>query len=482
MRVLVVDDEPAFVGPLAQRLSLRGMDVRTAHDAREALFTLQAWPAELVFLDVGLPGMDGVALLKLLRERHPQTDVIMLSGSGDMGRAVQAMRRGALNWLSKPVDIEQVLEECRKAGERAAARQEAARLAEAARWRSLGRVAEGVAHEVNNPLNIMMQAAGLIRDCLDEPAAQALADADEMRKAVNTICTQSLRVREITRKLLMVGHGLDARTGPLDVAAIIDEILDLLRHRIEATGLRCQVDLSGVHVLSEQEAAAQGVAAQQDVTQEATTQGATTQEATAHEATALETAPLKTAAQGASEEMAVDGAAEEAGSAALRPWGSAPELRQILLHLFENAIDAMPQGGLVQVSARLRRDGQGRIWYDMFVADSGPGIAPDILPHIFEPFFSSRALQGGCARHDQYHDSHTSGSAMRPGTAVQSHMGRYAGLGLAVARSLAHARGGELSAANSQQGGAVFCLSLPLAQAPAASGQAAGKRSRGGGL
>ena len=68
MRVLVVDDEPAFVGPLAQRLSLRGMDVRTAHDAREALFTLQAWPAELVFLDVGLPGMDGVALLKLLRE------------------------------------------------------------------------------------------------------------------------------------------------------------------------------------------------------------------------------------------------------------------------------------------------------------------------------------------------------------------------------------------------------------------------------
>ena len=49
----------------------------------------------------------------------------------------------------------------------------------------------------------------------------------------------------------------------------------------------------------------------------------------------------------------------------------------------------------------------------------------------------------------------------------------------AVARSLAHARGGELSAANSQQGGAVFCLSLQLAQAPAASGQAAGNRSPG---
>ncbi|GAB1254232.1 hybrid sensor histidine kinase/response regulator [Desulfovibrio falkowii] len=446
MRVLVVDDESAFAGPLAQRLSLRGMDARTARDAREALSILQAWPAELVFLDVGLPGMDGVALLKLLREQYAQTDVVMLSGSADMGKAVQAMRRGALNWLSKPADIEQVLEECRKARERAAARQEAARLAEAARWRSLGRVAEGVAHEVNNPLNIMMQAAGLIRDCLDEPEAQALADVDEMREAVNTIRAQSLRVREITRKLLMVGHGLDARTGPLDVAAVIDESLDLLRHRIEAAGLRCQVDLSGAYVFPGHEAAAQ-----------------------------------ETAAPGALGEAAAE-AAEEAGSAAPRPWGSAPELRQIFLHLFENALDAMPHGGLVQVSARLRRDGQGRSWYDLLVADSGPGIEPDILPHIFEPFFSSRALQGGFGCHDQYHDSHTSGSAMRPGTAVQSHMGRYAGLGLAVARSLAHARGGELSAANSQQGGAVFCLSLPLAQAPAASGQAAGDRSPDGGL
>ncbi|ATD81698.1 MULTISPECIES: hybrid sensor histidine kinase/response regulator [Desulfovibrio] len=446
MRVLVVDDESAFAGPLAQRLSLRGMDARTARDAREALSILQAWPAELVFLDVGLPGMDGVALLKLLREQYAQTDVVMLSGSADMGKAVQAMRRGALNWLSKPADIEQVLEECRKARERAAARQEAARLAEAARWRSLGRVAEGVAHEVNNPLNIMMQAAGLIRDCLDEPEAQALADVDEMREAVNTIRAQSLRVREITRKLLMVGHGLDARTGPLDVAAVIDESLDLLRHRIEAAGLRCQVDLSGAYVFPGHEAAAQ-----------------------------------ETAAPGALGEAAAE-AAEEAGSAAPRPWGSAPELRQIFLHLFENALDAMPHGGLVQVSARLRRDGQGRSWYDLLVADSGPGIEPDILPHIFEPFFSSRALQGGFGCHDQYHDSHTSGSAMRPGTAVQSHMGRYAGLGLAVARSLAHARGGELSAANSQQGGAVFCLSLPLAQAPAASGQAAGDRSLDGGL
>ena len=392
MRVLVVDDEPAFSEPLAERLALRGYETATAQDADAALAELARGPRDLIFLDVGLPGMDGVDLLKILREHYPQTDVVMLSGAGDMGKAVQAMRRGALNWLSKPVGMDGILAECRKAAERAGARQEAARLAEAARWRSLGRVAEGVAHEVNNPLNIMVQAAGLIRDCLEEPEAKALPDIDEVREAVDTIRTQSLRVREITRKLLMVGHGLDPRVGALDVAADVGQVLRLLHERMESAHVRC-------NVLVPQ------------------------------------------------------------GEGAPRPLGSAPELQQICLHLLENALDALSDtesasgaaerpGGLVTLTASTRRDAQGQDWYDLVVRDNGPGIAPDIMPHIFEPFFSTRALQSPVA-------AHASGGKT---------LGRYVGLGLAVARSLAHARGGELTAANAADGGAEFCLSLPLAE------------------
>ncbi|WP_298995646.1 response regulator [uncultured Desulfovibrio sp.] len=392
MRVLVVDDEPAFSEPLAERLALRGYETATAQDADAALAELASGPRDLIFLDVGLPGMDGVDLLKILREHYPQTDVVMLSGAGDMGKAVQAMRRGALNWLSKPVGMDGILAECRKAAERAGARQEAARLAEAARWRSLGRVAEGVAHEVNNPLNIMVQAAGLIRDCLEEPEAKALPDIDEVREAVDTIRTQSLRVREITRKLLMVGHGLDPRVGALDVAADVAQVLRLLHERMESAHVRC-------NVLVPQ------------------------------------------------------------GEGAPRPLGSAPELQQICLHLLENALDALSDaesasglaerpGGLVTLTASTRRDAQGQDWYDLVVRDNGPGIAPDIMPHIFEPFFSTRALQSPVA-------AHASGGKT---------LGRYVGLGLAVARSLAHARGGELTAVNAADGGAEFCLSLPLAE------------------
>ena len=392
MRVLVVDDEPAFSEPLAERLALRGYETATAQDADAALAELARGPRDLIFLDVGLPGMDGVDLLKILREHYPQTDVVMLSGAGDMGKAVQAMRRGALNWLSKPVGMDGILAECRKAAERAGARQEAARLAEAARWRSLGRVAEGVAHEVNNPLNIMVQAAGLIRDCLEEPEAKALPDIDEVREAVDTIRTQSLRVREITRKLLMVGHGLDPRVGALDVAADVAQVLRLLHERMESAHVRC-------NVLVPQ------------------------------------------------------------GEGAPRPLGSAPELQQICLHLLENALDALSDaesasglaerpGGLVTLTASTRRVAQGQDWYDLVVRDNGPGIAPDIMQHIFEPIFSTRALQSPVA-------AHASGGKT---------LGRYVGLGLAVARSLAHARGGELTAVNAADGGAEFCLSLPLAE------------------
>ena len=407
MRVLVVDDEPAFSEPLAERLALRGYETATAQDADAALAELARGPRDLIFLDVGLPGMDGVDLLKILRERYPQSDVVMLSGAGDMGKAVQAMRRGALNWLSKPVGMDGILAECRKASERAGARQEAARLAEAARWRSFGRVAEGVAHEVNNPLNIIVQAAGLIRDCLEEPEAEALPDIGEVRDAVDTIRAQGLRVREITRKLLMVGHGLDPRVGALDAAAEVGQVLRLLQERMESAHVRCDVFVPQ-------------------------------------------------------------------GEGAPRPLGSAPELQQICLHLLENALDALcdaesapkpasladgeadqppavkPGGvqaarrqGTITLTAAARRDAQGRDWYDLVVRDNGPGIAPDIMPHIFEPFFSTRALQS---------------------PAAGKTLGRYVGLGLAVARSLAHARGGELTAANGSDGGAEFCLSLPLAE------------------
>lgn len=363
MRVLIVDDEAAFAESLAQRLCLRGMEAAVAGDATQALAML-ADPWDIIFLDVCLPGMDGVSLLKVIRERCADVDVVMLSGATEMNKAVQAMRRGARNWLSKPVALEAVLEECRKARERTEARRRAARLTEEARWRSLGRIAEGVAHEVNNPLNIIVQAAGMVSDCLEGPEADALPDVGEVRDALRVIVKQSLRVREITRKLLMAGKGMDPRTGPLDVPAVVGRVLGLLQGRMDQQHVRCETDFPA------------------------------------------DDTP--------------------------RPHGSPLELEQVVLHLLENALDAMPEGGTLRIRASIEAAGEEAL-YALSVADSGPGIDADILPHIFEPFVTTRRER------------------------------KAAGLGLAVARGLVVKRGGTLDVVPSTDG-ACFVLRLPLEQ------------------
>ena len=369
MRVLIVDDEQAFAEPLAQRLELRGIEAAVAGDAETALGMLSRQEWDLVFLDVCLPGMDGVSLLKLLQEHEPRPDVVMLSGATEMSQAVKAMRRGALNWLDKPVSLEAVLEECRKARQRAESRRQARRLAEEARLRSLGRIAEGVAHEVNNPLNIIVQAAGLMGDSLDSPEAEALPDIEDLRESLKAIVAQSMRVREITRKLLMAGVGLDPRSAPMDVRAVVSRVLTLLQGRMDSLNVACRLHFP-----------------------------------------------------------------PEWGEDAPRPLGSALELEQICLHLVENALDAMPEGGTLDIGARLLpADADGTTWYELSVADSGTGIADDIMPHIFEPFFTTHRQAG-----------------------------RAAGLGLSVATGLAHGRGGRITADNRPEGGALFRLLLPL--------------------
>ena len=101
MRVLIVDDEQAFAEPLAQRLELRGIEAAVAGDAETALGMLSRQEWDLVFLDVCLPGMDGVSLLKLLQEHEPRPDVVMLSGATEMSQAVNPGARPGV-WPKRP--------------------------------------------------------------------------------------------------------------------------------------------------------------------------------------------------------------------------------------------------------------------------------------------------------------------------------------------------------------------------------------------
>ena len=109
-RVLVVDDAEGIRTFVAHLLELRGFDVDTAEDGRSALALLEGGAApDVVLLDVMMPGQDGLATLARIRAEHPEVSVVMLSVVGKTGTIVEAMRLGAVDYLNKPFE-EQELE------------------------------------------------------------------------------------------------------------------------------------------------------------------------------------------------------------------------------------------------------------------------------------------------------------------------------------------------------------------------------------
>jgi DNA-binding NtrC family response regulator len=109
MRVLLVDDEMEFVSALAERLNLRGFDAQTATSGEEALEKINASPPEVVLLDMLMPGMNGLEVLKRIKRDHPQVRVILLTGRGSWD-AIQGIREGAYDCLMKPIQIEELMQ------------------------------------------------------------------------------------------------------------------------------------------------------------------------------------------------------------------------------------------------------------------------------------------------------------------------------------------------------------------------------------
>ena len=106
--ILIVDDDTRILTSLAEALSGKDLDVRTVSDGREALATLGREPADVVITDVRMPGMDGLELLQLLRERLPEVDVVLMTAYDDLHTVATAMREGATDFLVKPLDLHQL--------------------------------------------------------------------------------------------------------------------------------------------------------------------------------------------------------------------------------------------------------------------------------------------------------------------------------------------------------------------------------------
>ena len=115
LKVLLVDDDMQFVETLAKRLKSRRMEATTALSGDDAIQLLREQDFDVVILDVVMPGKDGIETLKEIKSFKPLTEVIMLSGHASLELAIQGMQFGALDFLSKPADIVELVEKINKA-------------------------------------------------------------------------------------------------------------------------------------------------------------------------------------------------------------------------------------------------------------------------------------------------------------------------------------------------------------------------------
>jgi signal transduction histidine kinase len=352
--VLLVDDERDFVDLLAERLQARGFQVKTAYDGEEALRLAAEHELDVAVLDVNMPGLDGLGVLTALKKIKPQAEALMLTGQQDLTTAVQGMKLGATDYLVKPVPIERLVAAIQRAQERREERLEGQRMAETAKMAALGHMAEGVAHEINNPVNTMVSLAGWLEDLTQDlgdglgsaaaqgaatsPAAASGDTLSEMRSTARKIREHGQRVKEITAKLLCLCHKAEmgasgrlpgegkAPGAVLNLRSLLAELLEERMARAEEAGVRVSPAIS-----------------------------------------------------------------PDLPDLPLPPSGlPGADLGTALGNILDNALDAMPAGGQLWLIAGAH--GQE---LRIEVEDTGHGILPAHLLRVFEPFFSTKDVGQG---------------------------------------------------------------------------------------
>ncbi len=117
--VLLVDDEREFVETLSERLMLRDIGTAVAYDGEQALALLARQEPKVMVLDLKMPGLDGMEVLRRIKRRHPRVEVIILTGHGSARDRDTCLELGAFAYLQKPVDIEELSRTMRRAQEKA---------------------------------------------------------------------------------------------------------------------------------------------------------------------------------------------------------------------------------------------------------------------------------------------------------------------------------------------------------------------------
>ncbi len=108
-KILLVDDEVVFTNNISKLLANRGYRVTVVYDGESAIRALEKERFDVVVLDLRMPGIDGITTLAAIKKLGLFTEILLLTGHGSMNTAVEAMKLGAYDYLSKPCDIDELV-------------------------------------------------------------------------------------------------------------------------------------------------------------------------------------------------------------------------------------------------------------------------------------------------------------------------------------------------------------------------------------
>ena len=118
MKVLIIDDERAIRNSMGEILADEGYEVDTAEDGASGLARVEKERYDVIFCDIKMPGMDGIEVLGKLVEMGVDSAIVMISGHGDIDTAVECIKKGAFDFVQKPLDLNRILITIRNATER----------------------------------------------------------------------------------------------------------------------------------------------------------------------------------------------------------------------------------------------------------------------------------------------------------------------------------------------------------------------------
>lgn len=245
--LLLVDDEAGILATLGPLIADMGYRVVTASSAQEALQLFNKLQPTLVISDIRMPGMDGMQLLRAVKARQPEAEVLMLTGHGDMNLAVESLRSGAGDFLAKPVNADVLEFALAQASERIQMRQAIKEytqqletlverrtkdLLEAERLATIGETAGSMAHAIKNLAGGLEGAMFVLEKGLELNNRQYLEQGWQMLRQ------DVARVRDLTMSLLNLSRPAKLNPHPADPTQIAHDVVQLLTARANEAGIK----------------------------------------------------------------------------------------------------------------------------------------------------------------------------------------------------------------------------------------------------